>query len=304
MHFTKIIDPRYHKIQNFGVPVRRNNQRPNPADFGLDVTICIAAVTKSGMANGHIVTASDRMISAPDDSVQATETLKARKISKTWALMFEGDANLFLPVIAEIKKKLGEFDKVYDFTTVQSIICEVYKTTFDKECSDIYLSRYGLKSISEFRKCGLSQFGKKFYDICKDIDGYYLGINVLIYGFDEYGLPHIFDVSSPGVLTNHDLLGYAVIGSGTQMAMASLRRKRLPYDLNKVVYRLLEAKFSAETASGVGESTTLFTMGADGKDKSIGYGSIDGIKKIWRRELEREPSDALDTISKLVGESD
>jgi hypothetical protein len=122
----------------------------------------------------------------------------------------------------------------------------------------------------------------------------------LIYGFDEKGLPHIFDVSNPSVVTNHDLLGYAAIGSGETMAMASLRRKQLPYDLNKVVYRLLEAKFSAETASGVGESTTLFTMGSDGKDKSIGYGSIGEIKKIWRRELEREPDDALDIISKLV----
>jgi hypothetical protein len=155
-------------------------REPIPADFGLDVTICIAAATKSGMAGGHIVTVSDRMISAPDDSVQATEALKARKISKTWALMFAGDANLFLPIIAEIKKKLGEFDKVYDFTTVQSIVCDVYRTMFDGQYSSKYLSRYGLASIAEFRTLGLSNFGKKFYDICEWIDVYDLGINVLI----------------------------------------------------------------------------------------------------------------------------
>jgi hypothetical protein len=293
MHLTKPIDSHY-------FPVRRERARSISADFGFDVTICIAAATKSGMADGHIVTVSDRMISATDDSVQATEALKARKISKTWALMFEGDGNLFLPIVAEIKKKFGDFDKVHDFATVQSTVCEVYRTMLDIQCSSEYLSRYGLASISEFRKFGLSNFGEKFYDICKWIDGYDLRINILIYGFDQNGLPHIFDISNPGVVTNHDLLGYAAIGSGETMAMASLRRKQLPYDLNKVVYRLLEAKFSAETASGVGESTTLFTMRSDGKDKSIGYGSIGEIKKIWKRELEREPDDALDIISKLV----
>ncbi len=276
----------------------------NPAEFGLTVTICIASVTKHGMG-GDIAAVSDRMISAPDDSVQATEAMKARKISKTWALMFSGEGNLFLPIVAEISKRLGTFDKAYDFKMVQSVVSDVYRTMFSEQCSSIYLSRYGLSSIADFRKLGLSQFGDKFYDICKWIDEYNLGIDLLAYGFDPDGSPHIFDISNPGVVTNHDLLGYAVIGSGSYMATASLRRKKMPYDLDSVVYRLLEAKFSAESASGVGEGTTLFTMSPEGKNKSIGYGSVSKIKDIWKGVLDLpEPPEALELIRRIVGKPD
>ena len=279
MHFTKPIESRYPKRRGFDFPVRCEERRPTPADFGLDVTVCIAAATKSGMADGHIVTVSDRMISAPDDTVQGTEALKSRMISKTWALMFAGDGNLFLPIVKEVSKQLGEFKKAYDFQTIQSTVSEVYKSMFS-EFSSGYLSRYGLSGISEFRSSGLSHFGEKFYEICQAIDKYDLGMELLGYGFDPDGSPHIFDVLNPGIVTNHDLLGYSVIGSGSYMATASLRRRKIPYDRKSVAYRLLEAKFSAETASGVGESTTLFTMSPEGKTKSIGCGSMSKIKDI------------------------
>jgi hypothetical protein len=130
----------------------------------------------------------------------------------------------------------------------------------------------------------------------------------LVYGFDKKGSSHIFVVANPGFSTDHDLLGYAVIGSGTYMATASLRRKRMPYDRASVAYRLLEAKFSAETASGVGASTTCFTMTRHKEKittKSIGYGSIDKLKGIWKSVLEQpEPKEALDIISKLLGTDD
>ena len=76
----------------------------------------------------------------------------------------------------------------------------------------------------------------------------------------------------------------------------------MPYDRDSVVYRILEAKFSAETASGVGESTTVLTMNSAGKDKSIGYGSIGAIKESWKFQLRQpEPQDALDIIKKVLG---
>jgi hypothetical protein len=86
------------------------------------------------------------------------------------------------------------------------------------------------------------------------------------------------------------------------MATAALRRKKLPYSLEETVYRVLDAKFSAETAPGVGKSTSLLLIDKNGKDNSIGYGSLDAIKEIWRETLrEPEPQKALDIISQLAG---
>jgi Proteasome subunit len=289
--------------------IRWEDQKPTPAELGLNVTICIAAVTRNGMG-GDIVAVSDKMISATDDSVQATETLKSRQISKAWAMMFAGEGHLFLPIVRMVKDRLdqgGEED--HDLHTVCDAVTAVYAGLFDAEYTARYLVRYNIPSITAFRTSGLAQFGKeKFERICAGIDEFDLGIQLLVYGYDKKGSPHIFEVANPGFLTDHDLLGYAVIGTGAYMATASLRRKKMPYDRASVVYRLLEAKFSAETASGVGASTTCFTMIRRGnaiKTKSIGYGSVDKLKGIWKSILAQpEPQEALDIISTLVGKDD
>lgn len=266
------------------------------------MTTCIAAVTHNGMSGGQIVAVSDRLITALDDSVPGIDALKARKLSKTWAMMFSGNGTLFEPLVEKIRKELGDFREIYELDRVQFVVSAIYKATFNEQFTAEYLSRYGLSSIADFRKTGLAQFGDKFYRICEEIDAFSLGIELLVYGFGTNQIPHIFEVTNPGSVTSHDLLGFAVIGSGFHMANASLRRKKMPYDLESVVYRSLEAKFSAETASGVGGDTSLFVMRPDGMDDSIGFGSIRQIKRIYDEVLRQsEPQDALEIISKLVG---
>jgi hypothetical protein len=225
-----LIDSRYVRPpfrRKFNIPVRREERRPSQADFGLDVTICIAAVTKSGMADGHIVAVSDQMISNADYVPAADDgALKARKLSKTWAVMVAAEnVSLFLPVVDNVKNKLRIFDDAYDLIAVQSAVTEAYRTLFNAEFTASYLARYGMCSISEFRTLGRVQFGDdKFHTICNAIDEYSLGIELLVYGFDADKKPHIFQVSNPGSVTNHDLLGYGVIGSGFYMATSSMRR--------------------------------------------------------------------------------
>lgn len=273
---------------------------PTLADFGLNMTIGIAAIT---IPDGNIVTVSDRMLSS-GDIVQATDdaALKARKISKTWALLMAAeDANLFLPIVKAAQRKLLRFEERYDLEIVQNVVVESYRELFDTEFTSHHLARYGITNLTEFRTTGLAQFGgTKFRSLCEKVDKFELGITMLGYGFDTKGAPHIFEVLDPGAVTNHDLLGYAVIGSGCYMATASLRRKQLPTnDLELMIYRLLEAKFSAETASGVGKSTNLFTMNADGDGGHIGWGTIGKIRDIWEKTLKiREPEEAIELIRK------
>jgi hypothetical protein len=265
------------------------------------VTIGIATKTGSGE---HIVTASDRMISS-GGYIQAADdaTLKARKVAKKWALMFAADdANLFLPIVLGVKEQLDRFGEEHDLHVVEDAVVTSYVGLFDSEFTSRYLGRYNMASITAFRTNGLAQFGQERFDrICDRIDDFDLGITLLGYGYDTKGQPHIFEVSNPGQITNHDLLGYAVIGSGFYMATAALRRKKLPYTLDETIYRVLEAKFSAETAPGVGKSTSLLTIDENGKDSSIGYGSLEAIKEVWLETLkEPEPRKALDIISTLT----
>lgn len=243
------------------------------------------------------------MLSSPSGVVQAADnaTLKSRKISKRWALMFAAaDANLFLPIVKNCWDSLASRGENHDLDVVQNAVAAEYIRLFDAEFSAAYLSRYNIPNIRAFRETGLLQFGQDRFDrICDAIDKFDLGLTMLCYGYDTKKAPHIFEIANPGKITNHDLLGYAVIGSGWYMATASLHRKALPPDLEMMIYRLLEAKFSAETAPGVGKSTSLLTMNSDGKDGFMGSGSIEKVRMIWERTLkEPEPQDAIELISK------
>jgi hypothetical protein len=93
--------------------------------------------------------------------------------------------------------------------------------------------------------------------------------------------------------------GYSVLGSGAYMAMASLRRKQpLPRSTADMIYRILEAKFTSETATGVGKRTTLATIG-HGTERKMSDNDVDAIRAVWDTMLrEPTPTDALNLIKK------
>jgi len=267
------------------------------------VTVGIAAISGSGQ---YIVTVSDRMISS-NGIIQATDdaTLKQRRIAKAWGLTFSANnANLFLPIVRAVTSQLNK-ESEYNTNTVQDAVVLAYQNLFDAEFTSKCLSRYNIPSITAFLNVGLAQFGpEKFSQVCSQIDVFDLEIDLLGYGFDINERAHIFEVSNPGKVTNHDLLGYAVVGSGFWMATAALRRKKLPYHLEETAYRVLDAKYSAETAPGVGRSTSLFAWDKNGKPKSIGFGSLDEIKAVWERTMqEPEPAEAISIISRLLNQT-
>jgi len=304
-----LVKPRLRPGRHRGPPlVPPRYPEPSRCELGPSVTVCIASFTRYGTGDGEIVAVADRMLSDANDLVQGTEdTLKVRKVSKTWALMFSGDGNLFLPIVEAVQNRIGKPDEPPDLYQVQDAVAKVYAAKFDAEFTARYLARYGISGISTFRQSGLAEFGQERFEyICGEVDKFDLDITLLGYGFDKDSAPHIFEVGNPGAVINHDLLGYAAIGSGIYMAIAALRRKKMPYHRNAVVYRLLEAKFAAETASGVGhKGTVCFTMSPEGKDKSIGYGSLKAIKDVWEKLLELpEPQEALDIIRGILGKDD
>jgi hypothetical protein len=58
------------------------------------------------------------------------------------------------------------------------------------------------------------------------------------------------------------------------MIETAFRRKPLALDFDSMVYRLLEAKFSAETASGVGRRTTVVFKRPGEHDFMMWFGDI------------------------------
>jgi hypothetical protein len=267
--------------------------------LGLEVTIAIAAVTTP---DDYIVTVSDRMISYGDVTLtEDNATMKAQGISKHWGVMFSAtDARIFQPIVRNTILRMNDLPAKISLAVAKQQVTEAYQETFDAEFTSCFLTRLGIRSVGEFRKDGFAQLGPDvFMDLYRELSKFDLGIQLLCYGHDERDVPHLFEVENPGHAVSHDLLRYAVIGSGYWMASASLRRKHLSGDLEATIYRLLEAKFSAETATGVGKSTSVITLNSNGALGMMTSGDIDRIKNVWERALKSpEPEDAIGLIGK------
>jgi 20S proteasome alpha/beta subunit len=125
-----------------------------------------------------------------------------------------------------------------------------------------------------------------------------LGLELLVYGFTRSGVPAIFEVANPGKIISHDRRGYAAVGSGSLMALAALNKKPLGPTLSDTIYRLYDAKFSAETARDVGKKTHVITLGKDGKNGFSVDDEVSEIHKIWTADLARpHPAEAIKLIN-------
>jgi hypothetical protein len=107
---------------------------------------------------------------------------------------------------------------------------------------------------------------------------------VIVYGHDTIGKGHVFKLVNPGVVINNDLLQVSVAGTGQYIAMgwlaAQLQKDR---SLDATIYRMLEAKFAAEAASGVGRATTVMTFRADGTYGTMPPWELEPVREIWNR---------------------
>lgn len=272
---------------------------PTPAELGYEVTIAMAAMTTP---DGYIVTVSDRMISY-DDVTQAVDNavLKSQSIARNWGAMFAAaDARLFMPFTRRaIDRISARGDNAHEFVDiVKEEAAAAYQDIFEAEFTARFLSRLRIDSVSEFRKNGLNELGPEvFHELNNELLKFDVGMQLLCHGFASNGYPYIFQIDNPGRVIDENIFRYSVIGSGYWMASASLRRRPLTGDLADTIYRLLEAKFSAETASGVGRATTVLTFAPNRRFGTMKPGDVDKIRAVWEETLKQpEPRAAIDII--------
>src|SRR5205823_14077859 len=117
----------------------------------------------------------------------------------------------------------------------------------------------------------------KYEELHSEIRSLRLGCDVSGYGFDSRA--HIVRVSEPGKITFENEIGFAAIGSGWYSAISTLFFHSVSRsdDVWEVLYHVLEAKFMAESAPGVGMDTHCEILGENGETVTIFDGAIDEI---------------------------
>jgi hypothetical protein len=179
-----------------------------------------------------------------------------------------------------------------------------------KECrldliEDEILGPYGF-TWDTFRRDAKAQLTDQAYARMLDqVRAYDLDLSFLVSGFDGSGHSHIFTVSNPGKCDYYDKLAFWAIGSGQHQAIASMFANRYSKynSLEECAAKVLAAKLTAETASGVGKTTWLMVHLADPPNKAIHISqeTMNDFRKEWN-SLPRLPLSSVAVLGEDIAE--
>lgn len=290
-------------------PFRRTIRHPY-ADWGYDVTIAMAAITNP---DDVIVCVSDRMISWGDAfPAEDNAILKAIYLYDQWTCAFATNSlNYVLPIIEKTRERFKGQEPVklqWNGPEAAASMGDAYTDFFHKEFAATYLSRFGYKTVEKFRQSARADLTPEhFTDLCVELGRFDLQTSFLLFGHDRLKQPKLYHIDGPGHIIDCNALKIGVIGSGQSMAMASLRwPPPLTHLLEDTIYRLLEAKFASETATGVGKTTTVALRNREGRVSLLSREEIEAIRKIWTEEVADVPSpkSALDLLAESKAVTD
>jgi hypothetical protein len=282
---------------------RPHEKRHRPMGYGKAMTIAIVA---KSIKHKCFISVSDRMVFF-DDQVPAIDNAVIKDLQiriPNWNMVFSGNTEFVLPIWQGAVSSLASATYQPSLMQVEEAVCSSYSEVLQKHVTRQYLTKFGFRTIHDFRNAGASQLGRRFYgSLTRKIDRFNADVDFIVYGFDHTAnkSPHMFKVTNPGNAINLDHLKSYAIGSGTHMAIASLNLRPLDnLSAGALAYRLCEAKFSAETATGVGKTTTGFFMNMHGYSSPITPGTIDKFRDYWKKwKMEPPPAEVIDSIVEL-----
>lgn len=265
------------------------------------MTVCISAVCTKDQA---IVMASDQMLSMGGYMSADGCTTKVDPFYYHWFSQFSADDVSAITPIYDNIRDYDESNPAGRVVDVASIAKDSYKKQRLLQIEDDILASYGL-TWEQFKSEGRTRLGDRDFEIVIEaIRRYDLQVEMLVAGFDGQNEPHIFTVGNPGKVDYYDKVGFWAIGSGRHQALASLfaSQYRLNAPLEECVAHVLCAKFSAESAQGVGEKTFLIVYTKEDLLIGVSTDVEDAVKRGWKR-LPKIPSRLLPKIRQSLDES-
>jgi hypothetical protein len=276
------------------------------------MTCCVAAICESDDA---IVTATDQKLDFLQFSVDGV-TVKSEPIYPNWMMHISAaDVTALWPMFsytqrilcANLTEERAQGKMGRSANKVMDGVREAYATLKSQVAESQILSPYNLK-MEDFLRSGRSNFGESmFRAICKRIERTDLGeFDLLISGFDPSKVAHLQTFGHDGVRKDWDAAGFAAVGSGSPSALdiMSFHSYNRMSSLGECVYRVCEAKFMAERATGVGSKTFVYVFGPGFDAASRKYvlpSDTEEIKRAWQEAgCPRTPPEIIKKIPAMV----
>jgi len=226
------------------------------------MTICIVARCTE---NDSLVDAGDRLFSYGRYFSYESISLKRLPITadRRWHCMFAGAVSNVLPIMRRARREIGLRRPPHRLELVERACVKAYQDYREQLVNDQVLSIYGI-DLATYRREGLNLSGQECARINGLIENVQVGVDFIIYGYDDLNVCHLFTLCEPehspfavqSVCREQD--GLAVIGCGFGDAMASLLSPPLaPEIISQVemLCRVCEAKFAAEKSPDVGRDS-------------------------------------------------
>jgi hypothetical protein len=264
------------------------------------MTVCIASICRDS-GGDCIVGLTDKMLSMSTASADDL-AIKFTSVGDRWVAMFAGnDISPVVPVFKTVRSSVSRHPQ----ETLEEIV-DLFTTAIRKErtkrAEAIVLSRFDL-DMAEFRREGLANLGSELFTrLAYEIEQVSLDLTFLVYGFEgtENPQPHIFSINGNGEVSYFDIGGFWAIGSGQTSALGTLfgTRSSVTYkELPDALYLLAKAKFSAESALGVGKETTALILQSDSERYLVHAPEMQKIKAVWEAARGPDVPDAADTVT-------
>jgi hypothetical protein len=270
------------------------------------VTVCIAAIADSE----HIVTVNDMQLTAGGYYSAPMGSLKSFPIHPKWRVLIAGKISQKAPILGYLKETLPA-DESLTGAQVAKACTDAFVQTTRQFAEEKVLSKYSL-TMETFLK-SRDMLGDVYRELWGEIGRIQMGIEMLVFGFDEASIPTLFTVSNPtddhpSFVTYGDDMGFGCIGTGAFLAESTLYGFEQGLggvdNLSNTIYHVACAKFAAEAASDVGELTYLRVYKPDGTVFRFDLGWIETkLRPLWLKHCKpREDHEIKETISaKLEG---
>jgi len=246
------------------------------------MTVCIAAICEKGEA---IAVAMDRMIST--GHVSADVGFKGVRVHRFWMMMYAGNNIGRVEAIADIAASHLQSKEAPPLAaqTVEQLFAGAFQHESRSEAVNQVLSPYGL-DMDTFLSKGREMFGDAvFADVKRQVDDVRLDCQLMITGFGVDQRARLFTIAPPGVAQRYTPVGFWAIGSGASSAIASLmfHGHQTAASRGLALYHVCEAKFMAESAMGVGDSSIVAVFRNDGSMGYLSQENLARVKKLWER---------------------
>jgi hypothetical protein len=160
------------------------------------MTLCIGAISRRDLA---IVTISDLMLSAPDETMSAeTGGMKLTPIGTEglWLSLYAGDSSIPARIHARVEKAL--INQPQDLVRIEAAFRDAFKAELKRKIEDEMLGPSGL-TRGEFMRKGREYFGdEEFVRLYYHMNKIELDTEFLVGGFDIQPtgtIPRLFSLS-------------------------------------------------------------------------------------------------------------